>query len=312
MAAVAVVIPTYNNLPELRQCLEALDQQTYKDFVAYVCVDGSTDGTWTYLEKYRPAFVEALTHPDGKNHGRSAARNLALSFLSKHTWVAFLDSDSVPTPGWLEAFLAAGPQPNEVLLGHTLYFAAENPHIWTAYLRWREGRRGMASPPQPRHFTTANAFLASQLLLQAGGLDKQLRRYGMEDTELGYSLARFGTTFRYVRAASVWKFVSVEVEQALVLLYEAARYNLPYLYAKYPHARQELFGGRWLTQRWRQWLLTPFLLPFWARSALSYLPVAPPFLQKWLVRYLVFYALGRGYWRKHLKLPLVQRLRPSP
>jgi glycosyltransferase involved in cell wall biosynthesis len=49
MAAVAVITPTYNNLPELRQCLKALSQQTYTDFVAYVCVDGSTDGTLEYL-----------------------------------------------------------------------------------------------------------------------------------------------------------------------------------------------------------------------------------------------------------------------
>jgi glycosyltransferase involved in cell wall biosynthesis len=107
MAAVAVIIPTYNNLPELRQCLKALSQQTYTDFVAYVCVDGSTDGTLEYLSSQPYEFVKVLTHPDGRNHGRNAARNLALPYLHQHRWVAFLDSDSIPLPNWLEAFCAA-------------------------------------------------------------------------------------------------------------------------------------------------------------------------------------------------------------
>lgn len=129
MSAVAVVIPTYNNLAELRYCLAALAQQRYRDFTAYVCVDGSTDETLAYLhavEEELP-FLRVLTHPDGRNHGRNAARNLALPYLPAHKWVAFLDSDSVPLPDWLEQFLSTPPRPDEVLLGAILYFSQRTP-----------------------------------------------------------------------------------------------------------------------------------------------------------------------------------------
>ncbi|GIV23327.1 MAG: hypothetical protein KatS3mg025_0986 [Bacteroidia bacterium] len=311
MAAVAIVIPTYNNLPELRRCLQALGQQTFKDFMAYVCVDGSTDGTLAYLSTHAPAFVRVLTHPDGRNHGRNAARNLILPHLHQHRWLATLDSDSVPLPTWMESFLAASPTEKEILLGQMLYFSEDNPNPWQLYLAWREKKRAKG-PVGFQHFSTGNTLIPAQAFVAMGGMDPQIRRHGLGDVELGWRLAEAGYTFRYVAEARVWSAVQPTPVQALVRAYEMGRHNLPYLHRKHPGTQGVLFGGKWLTHRGRRLLLWPFIQPAWARLTLRLLPRLSPWGRKRAMRYLLFYAVARGYWGRRLGLPLPERLSPRP
>ncbi|MCS7296853.1 MAG: glycosyltransferase family A protein [Bacteroidia bacterium] len=311
MSRVAVVIPTYNNLSELRLCLAALTQQTYQDFTAYVCVDGSTDGTQQYLQQVSHPNVVMLQHGDGRNHGRNATRNLILPYLERHEWVAFLDSDSLPLPTWLEAFFAVQPLPSEVLLGRILYFSEDNPHPWVIYLRWREQVRA-SQMAGPRHFITINAFMPAEVMRRIGGMDPNIKRYGLGDVEFGYRLAAAGMRFRYIAAATVWSRVQQSLSEALIRLYDMAQHNLPYLHQKHPSSRDELFGGKWLYQSSRRFLLQLFMQPFIARWILQKVEGKPAFIQRWLVRYLVFYAVARGFWKRKLGLPPLKRLRPFP
>lgn len=311
MTQVAIVIPTYNNLPELRACLAALAQQTFKDFTAYVCVDGSTDGTWEYLTTYKPPFVVPLRHTDGRNHGRNATRNLVLPYLANHEWLAFLDSDSLPLPEWLECLIAAQPTPQEALLGRILYFSEEEPNPWAAYLRWREEKRWQ-TPLSPPHFITINALIAASVFSEMGGMDAQMRRYGLGDVELGYRLRARGIRFRYVESARVWSLVQQRPIQALHRLYDMAQHNLLHVHEKHPQSRQELFGGKWLFQPIRRFVLKLILQPFVARWLLRRLERLPSFIQRWGMRYLVLYAIGRGLWRKRLGLLVTKAFSPVP
>jgi|GEM_PF-1415059 len=303
-ASVAIVMPTYNNLPQLRVALQALAQQTYQDFVAYVCVDGSTDGTLVYLERHAPPFVRVLTHPDGRNHGRNAVRNLVLPYLALHPWVALLDSDSVPLPTWLEAFFAAQPASDEVLVGAVMYYAQVNPHPWASYLQWRERVRSQR-PPAFTIFLSGNAFLPTQAFLTLEGMDARIRRHGLGDTELGWRLQEAGYRFRYVPAAKVWSDASLSLGTVLLRAYEMGRYNLPYLAQKHPAMMAYLFGGKWLYQPWRRVLLRVIFGLTGTTRLMRNLWSLPRAWQRWVVRYLLFQAVARGYWglRPPVRLP---------
>ncbi|MCH5689062.1 glycosyltransferase family 2 protein [Niabella sp. W65] len=101
-----IVIPTYNNLEELKKCLGSLETQTFRNFKVWVAVDGSADGTLEYLSSGCFGFMlECLQHADNKNHGRAATRNLALGCLTA-TYVLFLDSDLVVEHNYLESHYA--------------------------------------------------------------------------------------------------------------------------------------------------------------------------------------------------------------
>jgi GT2 family glycosyltransferase len=301
MTSVAVIIPTYNNLPELRLCLKALSQQSYKDFVAYVCVDGSTDGTLEYLRCQPYEFVKVLTHPDGRNHGRNAARNLALPYLHQHRWVAFLDSDSIPLPNWLETFCTSAKE-NEVLIGKILYYAPFGPNPWNSYRLWRSNTHCKTKERITfKHFCTISAFLSAAVFQQVGGFDPAIRRHGLGDVELGWRLQNMGLRFRLVAEAKVWSASQHTPAQALLRYYEMGRVNLPLLYRKHPGIQEHLYGGRWLTKPFYKFVaqVMYFLVrPSWVYSLLDRVPT---WLQVRFLHYLVLYAIMQGY--KHKRLP---------
>ncbi|MEC3977295.1 mycofactocin biosynthesis glycosyltransferase MftF [Amycolatopsis sp. H20-H5] len=93
---VSVVIPVHGREAELRRLLGALDG-TLPDGSEVLVVD---DGTPVPIEL---AGVTVLRHEVSR--GPAAARNTGLAAAAAE-FVAFLDSDVVPVPGWLDPLLA--------------------------------------------------------------------------------------------------------------------------------------------------------------------------------------------------------------
>src|SRR4030065_1331111 len=90
---VSFVIPTHNRANVLRDCLESVVNQTYKNIEVVVVNDNSTDNTLKILEEYQNKhdFFRFFNN-DGK--GVSAARNLG-SRMAKGDYIAFMDDDDI-------------------------------------------------------------------------------------------------------------------------------------------------------------------------------------------------------------------------
>jgi glycosyltransferase involved in cell wall biosynthesis len=97
MARVSVLISTYNRLPKVKEAIDSVLKQTYRDFELWVVDDGSTDGTGELLK----VFGNKIKYLCQVNRGVSAARNLGLK-VSRGKYVAFLDSDDLWEPRKLE------------------------------------------------------------------------------------------------------------------------------------------------------------------------------------------------------------------
>ncbi len=100
---VAVIIPTYNGLGLLAACLDALRQQTYRDFSVLVVDDGSTDGTAAALATTYPE-VRLLRHE--RNGGLAWACNAGIAATTSEL-VCLLNNDTEAEPDWLAALVAA-------------------------------------------------------------------------------------------------------------------------------------------------------------------------------------------------------------
>ena len=93
MVVLSIIVPVYNSAKYLRECLESLINQTYKD-IEIVCVnDGSTDNSLDILNEYaqKDNRIKIICQ---KNEGTSSARNLGYK-NSVGKYVTFVDSDDI-------------------------------------------------------------------------------------------------------------------------------------------------------------------------------------------------------------------------
>lgn len=91
----SVVITTKNEEKNIKNCLESIKKQTYKDIEVIVVDNNSTDGTKEIAEKYTKLVFN-------KGPERSAQRNFGAK-KAKGNYLLFLDADMILTPKVLEA-----------------------------------------------------------------------------------------------------------------------------------------------------------------------------------------------------------------
>ena len=97
---VTIIIPTFNRLNWIGECLDSVKAQTYPDVETLIIDDGSTDGTVAWL-KSQPQYSFAQIHVQPKNGGASIARNDGIR-LAKGELIVFIDSDDALLPHHIE------------------------------------------------------------------------------------------------------------------------------------------------------------------------------------------------------------------
>jgi glycosyltransferase involved in cell wall biosynthesis len=100
---VSVIIPVYNAAKYVRQAVEsALMQPEVAEII--LVEDASSDGSWEVCQKMAASHsnIHLYQHPDGRNYGAGASRNLAIR-KSTCEFIAFLDADDYYFPGRFSA-----------------------------------------------------------------------------------------------------------------------------------------------------------------------------------------------------------------
>jgi glycosyltransferase involved in cell wall biosynthesis len=93
---ISVIIPTYNRGWIIKEAIDSVLAQDFKDFELIVIDDGSTDNTLDILNSFE-CKIKVLRQ---NNRGVSAARNRGIAAASGRL-IAFLDSDDLWLPGKL-------------------------------------------------------------------------------------------------------------------------------------------------------------------------------------------------------------------
>ncbi|MBF0463833.1 MAG: glycosyltransferase family 2 protein [Nitrospirae bacterium] len=96
---ITVIIPNYNGLVYLGDCLNSLRNQTYKSFETIVVDNGSTDGSVDFIKEN---FPEIRLISFNENTGFSHACNAAIK-ASESPFIALLNNDTEVSPQWLSA-----------------------------------------------------------------------------------------------------------------------------------------------------------------------------------------------------------------
>jgi len=183
----SIVIPTYNRLPILQKCLQAMEAQNFTQPYEIVVVDdGSTDGTVEFLQSHADEFPHVRLFL--QNHeGAAIARNTGID-LAQGDIIVFIDSDLVVTPVFLSAHAKA------------LEKAAKNGDRAFTYglvINTSNFEKPSSEPLKitdisQAFFATGNVAIAKHWLIEAGKFDTSFRQYGWEDLELGVRLKNLG------------------------------------------------------------------------------------------------------------------------
>jgi len=101
---VSVIIPVYNVAPYVREALDSVVNQTYRNLEVLIIDDGSTDGSSQICDSYKSDPRVTVIHQ--KNGGLSNARNTGLDHATGD-FIAFLDPDDAWHPSFIEILLSA-------------------------------------------------------------------------------------------------------------------------------------------------------------------------------------------------------------
>lgn len=201
---ITVVIPTMNQSRLLVRCLSALAQQTDRAFDVVLVDDGSTDDTVRQVTEAEWPFAWTLLSV--ANGGPARARNLGIRVADEQRaaagddgewWVAFLDDDVVPAPGWVAAIrreVADHPEA-EVLVGKTTATTLALPTVFSHQLT-------VLSPPSGP-FPTCNLAVRRDVFQRWGGFDRLFPYPAYEDTDWAVRVRRAGVVPRFVPAMAV-------------------------------------------------------------------------------------------------------------
>lgn len=111
---ISVVMPAYNAEKTIREAIDSILTQSYRDLELIVVNDCSQDGTKGIIEEYAEADERVRLINNEVNSGVSVSRNKAVA-AAKGEYIAFLDSDDMWKQGKLEKQLRVMEDNNAVL-----------------------------------------------------------------------------------------------------------------------------------------------------------------------------------------------------
>lgn len=211
--SVSVIIVSWNSAEHLPHCLDSLSLQTFQSFEVIVVDNGSPQQEIVGLEQKYPALDLRLERL-GLNQGFAVANNIGAR-LARGKWLALLNPDAFPKPGWLEKLLDAARRHPEFSFFSSRQLQFAQPDILDGAgdeyhisgLAWRRFYNHPAQNYGLQEEEVFSACAAASIykredFLQVGGFDESYFAY-FEDVDLSFRLRLAGGRCLYVPAAEV-------------------------------------------------------------------------------------------------------------
>ena len=152
---VSCILRVYNGEKYIREAIDSILNQTYKDFEFIIIDDGSTDNSVKIIESYKDSRIKL--YKNEKNMGLSYATNRGIE-LAKGEYIALVDHDDVYYNTRLEKQVKYLDENMDVgavsacssVNGEKIEYFRENVNIFTILLWWNKdknnSRYGIPNP----------------------------------------------------------------------------------------------------------------------------------------------------------------------
>ena len=205
----SIIIPSYNRVDEILECLESLRSIAFdkEKFEVIVVDDGSTDATIAFLKDFEQDAPFNFSYYTEANQGPGSARNMGMQ-NARGDFFIFIDSDVTVPQDWLTHIDKELHQEKADAFGGLDSYRDDFPpllkainysmtsFITTGGLRGKKGKR--LAKFYPRSF---NMGLSRSLWQKIGGFGNL--RHG-QDIEFSNRIIKSGAKIRFIEAAHVY------------------------------------------------------------------------------------------------------------
>lgn len=213
----SIIVPAYNHLDHTLACLAALaNDRPRTPFEVIVVDDCSSDDTAQALA----AIAGLRWHRNAENLGFIGACNAGAE-RARGRYLVFLNNDTQPRPGWLDALIESfATLPDAGLVGAKLIYPDGRLQeaggiVFSDGSGWNYGR--FADPADPRfnfvrevdYCSGAAIAIGRDLFEQLGGFDPHYAPAYYEDTDLAMKVRAHGLRVYYQPRAEVVHFEGV-------------------------------------------------------------------------------------------------------
>ena len=130
---ISVIMPTYNATKTIRQSINSVLNQTYKDLELLIADDCSTDGTYALIQEIAKDDNRIICYRNETNQGASLNRHNLIS-KAKGRLIAFLDCDDLWEPTKLEKQIELIKDADIVYTGSAFIDNGGNRFDWTMHV----------------------------------------------------------------------------------------------------------------------------------------------------------------------------------
>jgi glycosyltransferase involved in cell wall biosynthesis len=185
---VTVLMPVYNAENYLREAMDSILNQTFRDFEFVIVNDGSTDHSEEIIRSYRDERIRLVNRPNG---GVSAALNTGLQ-EARGKFIARFDADDICTPERLhEQYEFMTRNPEYVLIGSDAdYISKTGEYIFTYNSPGYTDEEIREKIFERNPFIHSVVFYPKAVINRCGGYDP--RAHTFEDHLLWVKVIAFG------------------------------------------------------------------------------------------------------------------------
>ncbi len=253
---VSVVIPNYNGKKFIKECMDALEKQTYTDFETILVDNGSLDGSRSFIKEHYPQIKFI---PLDKNYGFSAAVNVGIR-ESKGEYVVLLNNDTQVQKDWLEHLVSCIEKDKTIFSCSSKMIRYNERHLIDdagdeyTILGWAKKRGdgksvGLFNEDKQVFSACAGAAIYRRRVFdQIGFFDESFFAY-LEDVDMGYRANIYGYKNIYCSKALVYHIGSATTG--------ATRHNA---FKVKLSARNSFYLAYKNMPKLQRWINTPFLV----------------------------------------------------